>query len=156
MTFTKLSVAIGCVATALLALLPLSAMAALGGDAAAMPAEQNGKQVMRRATVSNGYTVHERQSDSGVTVREYASAQGKIFAVSWQGPFLPDLEQLLGAYFPSFKAAAAARRAAGARGPVSIQQDDLVVQSSGHMRAFSGRAYVPSLLPPQVSIDEIQ
>lgn len=140
----------------LLALLPLAAWAGLGGDVSSVQTDQNRLQAMRRATISNGYTVHELITENQITIREYASTQGKIFAVSWRGPFMPDLQQLLGSYFPTFKAAAAARRAAGARGPVALEQDDLVVQSGGHMRAFSGRAYVPSLLPPQVSVDEIQ
>jgi hypothetical protein len=141
---------------ALLALAPFAAWAELGGDLGSIQSDQSRLQAVRRATLNNGYTVHELTTDNQITVREYASTQGKIFAVSWQGPFMPDLQQLLGAYFPTFKAAAAARRAAGARGPVALEQDDLVVQSGGHMRAYSGRAYVPSLLPPQVSVDEIQ
>lgn len=140
----------------LLALTPFGAWAELGGDLGSVQTDQSRLQAVRRATLSNGYTVHELTTDNQITVREYASTQGKIFAVSWQGPFMPDLQQLLGTYFPTFKAAAAARRATGARGPVALEQDDLVVQSGGHMRAYSGRAYVPSLLPTHVSVDEIQ
>ncbi len=151
MTFTKLSAGI-----ALLALLPFSAHAELGGDVTSVQSDQSRLRAVRRATLSNGYTVHELQTDNGITIREYASTQGRIFAVSWQGPFMPDLQQLLGAYFPAFKTAAATRRASGLRGPVAVQQDDLIVQSGGHMRAFNGRAYIPSLIPPQVSIEEIQ
>lgn len=151
MPLNKLSVGI-----VLVALLPLTALAELGGDVGSVQADQNRLQAVRRATLSNGYTVHELTTENQITVREYASTQGKIFAVSWQGPFMPDLSQLLGSYFSTFKTVAAARRAAGARGPVALEQDDLVVQSGGHMRAYSGRAYVPSLLPPQVTIDEIQ
>ena len=140
----------------LFALLPLPVLAELGGDAATVRADQIRLQAVQRATLSNGYNVHELQTESGIVIREYASTAGKIFAVTWQGPFMPDLSQLLGSYFPAFKTAATARRAAGVRGPVAVQQSDLVVQSAGHMRAYSGRAYVPSLIPPQVSIEEIQ
>jgi hypothetical protein len=31
-----------------------------------------------------------------------------------------------------------------------------VVETGGHMRDLRGRAYLPSLLPPDVSADEIQ
>jgi hypothetical protein len=141
---------------ALVAVLPLTAFAELGGNAASVQNDQSRLQAVRRATLSNGYTVHELTTANGIAVREYASTAGRIFAVTWRGPFLPDLQQLLGNYFPTFKTVAAARRAAGVRGPMAIEQDDLVVQSAGHMRAFNGRAYVPSLIPPQVSIDEIQ
>ncbi|MDB6061937.1 MAG: hypothetical protein JWM78_2040 [Verrucomicrobiaceae bacterium] len=151
MPFNKLTVGI-----ALFAFLPIAAFAELGGDVTSVQNDQNRLQAVRRATLSNGYTVHELQTDNGISVREYASTQGKIFAVTWEGPFLPDLQQLLGTYFPTFKAAAEAQRATGARGPLAVTQDDLVVQSGGHMRAYSGKAYVISLIPPQVAIADIQ
>src|SRR6185436_21098514 len=140
----------------LLTLLPLTASAELGGNAASVQTDNNKLHAVMRATVSNGYTVHAIQTESGITIREYLSTAGKVFAVSWDGPVMPDLQQLLGQYFPAFSEAAAARRHAGIRGPVAIAQEDLVVQSGGRMRAFAGRAYVPSSVPPQVTIDEIQ
>lgn len=145
-----------CFGVALAALLPVTAMAELGGDASSVQSDQSRLQALRRATPGNGYTVHELQTDNGITIREYAAGSGKIFAVSWRGPFMPDLQSLLGTYFPTFKTAVDARRAAGVRGPVAVESDDLVVESAGRMRAFNGRAWVPSLLPPQVSVDEIQ
>jgi Protein of unknown function (DUF2844) len=140
----------------LMTLLPLDAAAELGGQASAMAQEAVRFKAVRRATLGNGYTVHELQTDNGITIREYAATSGRIFAVSWNGPVLPDLTALLGGYFPAFKQAVDARRSAGLRGPVAIEQDDLVVHSGGRMRAFHGRAWVPSLLPPQVTIAELQ
>lgn len=147
-------------------LLAASAFAALGGSVestsatSAAPTPTNNQpsiaRTQLRSTTSNGYTVHESITGDGITVREYASPQGIVFAVSWKGPGMPDLAQLLGAYFPQFKIAVTERRRRGVRGPVSLQQEDLVVESRGHLRDFKGRAYVPSLLPPQVSIEEIQ
>ena len=66
---------------------------------------------------------------------------------------MPDLRQVLGSYFDRYVEAAAQRKA---RGPVTIEQPGLVVQSSGHMRAFVGKAYIPEALPPGVSADSIQ
>jgi hypothetical protein len=134
----------------------LPAFAALGGNASSIVSDKTHMRAQLRATASNGYSVHALQTTAGINVREYISAQGKVFAVAWDGPNLPDLTQLLGDYFPAFQAAMVERRNRGVRGPVSLQQDDLVVESNGHMRAYFGRAYVPSLLPPQVSIAEIQ
>ena len=147
-------VLVGAIASA--AMLALPARAELGGDATSVQNDQSQLHAVRRVTQSNGYTVHELQMAGGIVVHEYATAQGKVFAVTWLGPFIPNLQQLLGNYFPAFKVAAAARHAAGVRGPVMVKQDDLVVRSSGHMRAYNGRAYVPSLIPPQVSLEEIQ
>lgn len=143
-------------AVLLAAVLPLVAHAELGGTAATIKPNTSQLHATLRATVSNGYTVHEIQSENGLRVREYANGSGRIFAVSWEGPTLPDLPQLLGAYFPGFKQAAIARREAGWRGPVAIAQDDLVVESGGRMRGYFGRAWVPSLLPPHITTAEIQ
>jgi len=77
-----------------------------------------------------------------------------VFAVAWQGPSLPDLRQLLGAYFDQYAGATAARRAR--RAPVLVELPTLVVQSSGHMRAFAGKAYLPQGLPQGVVANEIQ
>lgn len=109
-----------------------------------------------RERPTNSYSVHELQAQGGINVREYVSAQGQVFAVTWRGRALPDLEQLLGNYFPAFHDAAVARKNAGVRGPLTLRQDDLVIQSAGHLRTFFGKAYVPSLLPPQVTVEEIQ
>jgi Protein of unknown function (DUF2844) len=129
-----------------------SAIAALGGDAATVVADQahiNGKLVVSQA---QKYTVHEIQAPSGTVVREFASPAGTVFGVAWSGPTMPDLRQLLGPYFDRYVEAAAQRNR---RGPVLIEQSGLVVQSGGHMRAFVGKAYVPEALPQGVTVDEI-
>jgi hypothetical protein len=77
-----------------------------------------------------------------------------VFGVAWQGPSMPDLRQLLGVYFDQYVEAAAARRTR--RAPVLVELPGLVVHSSGHMRAFSGKAYLPQGLPQGVTAEEIQ
>jgi hypothetical protein len=39
---------------------------------------------------------------------------------------------------------------------VIIEQQGLVVQSGGRMRAFVGKAYVPQAVPQGVALDEIR
>ena len=90
------------------------------------------------------YAVHEIAAPSGTVVREFVSPAGKVFAVAWSGPTLPDLKQVLGPYFDTYVAALQQRKA---RGPVSVVLPGLVVQSSGHMRAFVGKAYLPDGMP---------
>ncbi len=136
--------------------IPPVALAALGGNVDSITHDQSSSRAQLRAVVSNGYTIHSLLTEAGINVREYVSSQGIVFAIAWDGPNLPDLQQLLGNYFPQFSQAMSQRRASGIRGPVALNDNDLVVESSGHLRAFKGRAYVPSLLPPQVSIAEIQ
>lgn len=100
-----------------------------------------------------GYRVHEIQLPSGTVMREFVGADGKVFAVAWQGPTRPDLRQALGQYFDSYVSAPRARFAD--RRHVQIQQGDLIVQGGGHMGALSGRAYLASAVPGGVAIGEL-
>lgn len=149
----KLTMQMNCAASLLLAIATPVA-AELGGNSASIEADLTHLKATRRVVSAQKFTVHEIQMPSGTAVREYISAQGLVFAVAWQGPFMPDLQQVLGRYYePYLKAAKSGR---SRRGPLLIQQTDLVVHSAGHMRAFSGRAYVPQLLPADVQLDEIK
>jgi hypothetical protein len=110
-----------------------------------------------KTTQTEAYTVHEIQAPSGTVVREYVSPAGKVFAVAWRGPFLPDLHQVLGASFAPFtQAVQAQKRQRTGHGPVLIQQEGLVVKSAGHARNFFGKAYLPELLPEGVSAGDIR
>ncbi len=109
-----------------------------------------------RVMPAQNYTVHELRSATGVVVREYASASGKIFAVSWQGPTLPDMKQLLGSYFEEFQKAAQAHSRPGGHSPLIIQHPGLVVELGGHMRSFVGRAYLADQMPSEVSSEEVR
>jgi hypothetical protein len=134
--------------------LPLPVLAALGSSEGSIQLDQSQMQASRRILTATRYTLHEIQLPSGTTVREYVSAGGTVFGVAWQGPFMPDLRQLLGSYFPQYVDAASLKQ--GQRGPMTVIQPGLVVRSGGHMRAFSGQAYLPALLPQGVSVEEIR
>ena len=138
------------------ALLVLSgpAAAALGGDEASIAADQTQMKAARRIVSSQKYTTHEIQIASGTLVREYLSPQGQVFAVTWKGPLKPDLQQILGEHFADYVAAASGKHSR--RGPVLLQQPGLVIQSGGHLRAFSGRAYIPQMIPAGVNVGELQ
>jgi len=133
----------------------LPALAALGGDVASVQVDQAHINASLRVSPSNGYTVHELRSPNGAVVREFAASSGKIFAIAWQTPALPDLRQLLGSYFEEFQNAAAESRRPG-RSPLFIQHSGLVVQLGGHMRSFTGRAYLPDQLPSSVRLEDIR
>ena len=137
----------------LLAVAP-NAEAALGGTEATVRADQAQMSMTLRTMPAARFTVHELTAASGTTVREYVSPAGVVFGVAWQGPSLPDLRQLLGVHFDQYVDAAAARRTR--RAPVRVELPGLVVQSSGHMRAFAGKAYLPQGLPQGVVANEIQ
>jgi hypothetical protein len=87
-------------------------------------------------------------------VREYAAPGGMVFAVGWDGPAMPDLRQTLGAHYDEYLAAAHANQ--GGHHHLAAQRGDLVLVSNGHMRAFAGRAYLASAVPPGVSLEELR
>jgi hypothetical protein len=100
-----------------------------------------------------GYRVHEIQLPSGTVMREFVAPNGNVFAVAWQGPTRPDLRQALGQYFGAL--ASVPRSKFSDRRHVQIQQGDLVLQSGGHMRALSGRAYLQSAIPSGVNLGDL-
>jgi hypothetical protein len=135
--------------------LPGSAAAALGGDMESVDADQAAMNATSEITASTEfYTVYELRTETGAVVREYLSLAGSVFAVAWQGPLLPNLRLLLGDYFAQYTEAAQNQH--GDHGRLVVRQADLVVESSGHMRAFIGRAYLPRALPQDVAVTDIQ
>jgi hypothetical protein len=92
----------------------------------------------------------------GATVREYVSG-GKVFGVAWQGQARPNLQQLLGPYYTrAMELVRADKIKRPGRHPISIHQSDMVIQMGGHQRGFTGRAYVPDMMPSAVRAEEIR
>ena len=138
--------------------LPVRSFASLGDNEASVTADRVRMQgALLRIARTDAYTLHEVLSPSGTTVREYVSSAGTVFAVAWQGPWLPNLRQILGTHFDQYRRAVQADQGnRRARGSLLISQPDLVVQMSGHPRSFSGRAYVPRLMPRNVQPEVIR
>jgi hypothetical protein len=134
--------------------LPGAAQAALGQGAASVDGDLVRMQAQRRVLQAASYTVHELTLAGGTVVREYLAANQQVFAVSWSGPSIPDLQPLLGAHYARYQAAAQAM--GRSRAGVAVQDPDLVVRVNGHARAFHGVAYLPSLLPPGFDAGQIQ
>jgi hypothetical protein len=129
------------------------ALAALGGDATSVESDRARMKGALRVAPGVDYDVHEIQTPSGTVIHEYVSAQGKVFAVSWRGPGLPDLRQMLGSYYDEF--AQATTQPHYNHHHLSVRTPGVVVESSGHMRSFSGRAWAPALLPQNFSVKDI-
>ncbi len=139
-----------------LLLLPFQAHASLGGNAASIEADRAALKGRVQARQSALYSVREIQATSGMVVREYVSPAGIVFAVGWQGPYTPDLQQLLGKYFDMYAAGAKAQKASYVgRRPLHLELPGLVVQRSGHMRAEFGRAYIPERVPLGAKVEEL-
>lgn len=134
---------------------PGSAWAALGGDIESVDADQAAMNAAEQITAStDSYTVYELRTSTDTVVREYLSLAGTVFAVAWQGPLLPNLRLILGGYFTQYTEAAQSQHAG--HGHLAIRRPDLIVESSGHMRAFFGRAYLPQALPRDVAVTDIR
>jgi hypothetical protein len=150
---------IAIIATAVAAaIIPYVANAGLGepessasADAAVLHGSSKSTDI--KSTDMSNYRVHSIELPSGTVVREYATLSGTVFAVAWSGPAVPNLQQTLGSYYATFLSGAKASRTGHHH--LEIRRDNFVMQSSGHMRAFTGRAYVPQAIPAGVSLDEL-
>ena len=128
----------------------------LGGDVSSVEMDRVHANASLRVSQGQNYTVHELRSATGTVVREYATASGKVFAVAWRGPFLPDMKQLMGSYFEQFQKAAQGQNRRGGHGPLIIEQPGLVIELGGHMRSFAGRAYLTDEMPRDVQNGDIR
>lgn len=142
---------------ALLGLSPL-ALASLGGNVSSVESDRVQMKANIQVMQHDAYAVHEMQLPGGTVVDEYVSPAGKVFAVAWHGQFPPPMQQILGDYFQQYTTALQAQPATKMYGhrPLNIQEQGLVVQAGGHMRAYYGRAYIPDLLPQGVAASQIQ
>jgi Protein of unknown function (DUF2844) len=129
------------------------ALAALGGDAASVEADRVSLKGALHVTASAGYALHEIQTAAGLTVHEYLSSQGKVFAVSWHGTGLPDLRQMLGSYYSQLEQATSVPHRDHHH--LVVETPELMLQARGHTHAYSGRAWAPALLPQNFSVSQI-
>lgn len=135
------------------------AKAGLGNTLTSVQSDRVSMKGQLRARSEAGYSVEEITAASGTVVREFVSPSGVVFAVSWNGPSMPNLQQTFGSYFAQFQAAVQARRAQQAHlhghNHLEIRTPLLVVHAFGHMRQYFGVAYVPSLMPANVSLSDL-
>jgi hypothetical protein len=102
------------------------------------------------------FDIGEITADSSIRVREFLTRSGVVFAVSWSGLVMPDLQLLLGAHYAAYRAELAALNHPGLHRSVRVASSELVVESGGHLRAYAGRAYLPALIPDGVSVTELR
>ncbi len=156
---TTLSVALALGAALLAGQAVAPARAALGDQVASVQVDRvSVKGQLRAARSEPGYTVQEITAGTGTLIREYVAPGGTIFAVSWSGPAMPNLQQIFGTYFTQYETAIQSQRTSPQRGGhhhVEVRAPSLVVHSGGHMRQYHGMAYVPSLVPQNLSISDL-
>jgi hypothetical protein len=128
--------------------------AALGEPEASVSVDSGHFGAAALVAARPSFTVHELRTPAGTVIREFVALTGEVFAVSWQGPYMPSMSQLLGQNFQRY--ATAPRSAGSSRSRLLIDQPDLVVHAGGHIRSYTGVAYLPRLLPPGVSEEQLQ
>jgi hypothetical protein len=139
-------------------LVPSAALAALGGTVASVDADRvHVAGALMRRVATDAYTLHEIRSATGTLIREFVNPSGTVFAVAWEGSWMPDLQQVLGEHFDDYQRAMLARQQGKrGRGAIAIEQPGLVVEMTGHARAFTGRAYLPGLVPAGVQLASVR
>ena len=95
--------------------------------------------------------VSQFMTEKNISIKEFSN-NGVVYAVSWSGHINPNLRQLLGKYFPQLKTAV--RVSMGNTHSV-LSGDDFSYQSSGYPGNYSGIAYIPSLIPAGVSLNDL-
>lgn len=110
--------------------------------------------VLLAVTSAKSYDTHETTMADGTRVRQYVSHVGTVFAVAWSGRALPALPVILAKHYDEYLAATRTHR--GNHHVLTIASPDLVLSVVRLPRGFTGSAYVPALLPPGTSVQELQ
>ena len=132
------------------------AWAVLGQYESSVSVDQQYMKSEDRVQAFQACKVHELTSANGTTVREYVSPKGLVFGVAWQGPFMPNMEPLLGSYVTNLQTASKSQTQVRHLRGLIVRTNDFVFASGGQMRFWKGSAFVPSLVPSNVSVEVIR
>lgn len=133
-----------------------AARAALGEPASSVAADQSALAASRRQQDARGTHRVERLTSDARNVREFVSPEGIVFAVCWDGVTHPDLTAVLGAYAEPVRRAIDGQDAPPRSRVRHVESSGAVLQTWGHMRDVHGCAWLPALIPPGVTLDEIR
>jgi hypothetical protein len=106
---------------------------------------------------SGGLVDYRETTDPhGIVVRQYVDSSGAVYAISWRGPAMPNVQALLGAYFARFQNGANSSVGDAGLHAARVADGDLVVENRVRLREFVGRAWLASALPAGVSSSDIE
>lgn len=134
------------------------AHAALGDVAASIDRDRQVMNAEPSTTSMPAYDRHVLKTADGATVREYATRDasgGRVFAIDFEGPTMPDMKAVLGENFDRYVAATARSRGHNHH-VMSFDEDGLVVTIVKLPRGFQGAARLPALLPPGVTAQDLR
>jgi len=142
---------------AMLLLPPVGATyAGLGEAESSIHADQIRMGARHSVSVTPQYLVHDLHASDGTLVRQYVTANGLVFAVTWKSLSKPDFAGFLGLSYPLYAASAqVAARRPGVQRHFRHDGLDLVVQSTAHLNVYSGFAFRRSMLPKGLSLDYV-
>lgn len=130
-----------------------SARATLGQPEASVTTDQQQMKMEERVQRLQAYKVHELTTANGTIVREYVSPQGSVFGITWRGPSIPDMNQLLGAYVNNLQTATPDQTKIQRRRGITVKTNDFVYSNFCRLRICAGSAYVPKLVPANVPVE---
>ena len=139
-----------------LSVLYLPAWATLGQPEASVTSDQLHMKSEERVQTLQNYRVHELTTAEGTTVREYVSSQGSVFGITWHGRSAPDMNQLLGTYTNNLQTATSAQTKIQRRRGITVRTGDFVYSNSCHLGRCAGSAYLPKLVPSNVTVEAMQ
>jgi hypothetical protein len=152
--FSALLFVLAAVATFFLMLEPVSAT--LGEEESSISSDEIALNGVSRSTANyNGYKVQEIRSEA-VALREYVAPDGIVFAITWNGLIHPDLTPLLGSYSREYEDGLKQTPRERGRRRLQLKTNQMIVEKWGHMRNLQGRAYLPALIPPGVTVNDIK
>lgn len=141
--------------------------AGLGDSVDSIDNDAKTLQGIKTSTTFQNFTIFQITSET-LTVKEFVSLEGIVFAVTWKGIIPPDLSNLLGTKYGRYKARSRVEknklfvdeekkglkvlRKRGHR----VSDNDLVVQTFARMRDVHGQAYLRSKLPVGFNLDDIK
>jgi hypothetical protein len=133
-----------------------NSFASLGGTLNSIEVDQKTLSA-KKPTIKNQktYFVHEFDSD-GTSIREYVLESGTVFGIAWSGLTHPDLDLLLGKYSKEYTDELQRKPRTRGSKTLFLKTHRIVVQKWGHMRNLQGRAYIPTLLPPGMTENDIK
>jgi hypothetical protein len=131
--------------------------AALGQSVASVERDRAAMGGKGQSKAGKGYSI-ETIAVAGMTIKEYVSSDGIVFAVAWRGTGAPDLPLLFGSYIDEYREGLTAlqNRKPRIRRPMVLKTAHLVVERAGNTRSMWGRAFIPALLPATISPEDIQ
>jgi hypothetical protein len=130
--------------------------ATLGVDESSVSLDQKALRGTDHEESRPGYKIHQITVADGTMVQEFVSPVGLVFGITWRASHMPNLEQLLGSSLTELQVALQSKTHRYGGGPLIVRTNNLVFVSGGHVRSFHGYAYVPGLVPPNVSPEVVQ